>query len=135
MMDLLKKSDVVQLVTDKLAELNDVGRDILDRDRDILNHDGHENVKYNKIGGGIKTLRDLLSSLDGLDVVDGVSFSDREILVLKCFAMAWVAGGDFSLFGDLTFRDVFDVLDKLDIDFDPVLTCLKKINSLRGSDN
>ena len=40
--------------------------------------------------------------------MDGVSFSDREILVLKCFAMAWVAGGDFSLFR--TIRDWLPVV-------------------------
>lgn len=49
--------------------------------------------------------------------VDGsASFNAREVMVLECFAKAWVDGDDHSLYGCLSYQDAFDLLAKLGVD-------------------
>ena len=59
-----------------------------------------------------------------------VVFSAREVMVLECFAKAWVDGDDHSLYGCLCYQDAIDLLAKLKVDAEPVKTMISDFEKL-----
>lgn len=59
-----------------------------------------------------------------------VVFSAREVMVLKCFASAWVNGEGHLLYGCLCYQDALDLLAKLKVDAEPVETMISDLEKL-----